>query len=80
MLLRTCWHRIFILLALVCMCWNGSVARQENEQNEPSMESIPRVSTNNTTPAPTPPEDTGLELEHPRKTSGNFSTNDSLYY
>ena len=62
------------------MCWNGSVARQENEQNEPSMESIPRVSTNNTTPAPTPPEDTGLELEHPRKTSGNFSTNDSLYY
>ena len=81
MLLRTCWHRNFILLALVCMCWNGSVARQkkqENEQNEPSTESIPRVSTNTTTPATTPPEDTGLELKHPRKTSGNFSTNDTL--
>lgn len=73
MLLRTCWHRNFILLALVCMCWNGSVAHQkkrENEHNEPSTESIPRVSTNATTPAPTPPEDTGLELEQPRKTSG----------
>lgn len=82
MFLRTCWHRNFILLALVCMCWNGSVARQkkqENEHNEPSIESTPRVSANATTPAPTTPQDKGLELEQPRKTSGNFSTNDTLH-
>lgn len=64
------------------MCWTGSVARQkkqENEHNEPSIESIPRVSANTTTPAPTPLEETGLELEQPRKTSGNFSANDTLH-
>lgn len=65
------------------MCLKGSVARQkeqENEQNEASTEYIPRVSTNATTPTPTPPEDTGLELEQPRKTSGNFSTNATPCY
>lgn len=60
------------------MCWNGSVARQkkrENEHNEPSAatQSNPRVSANATTATPTPQLDTGLELEQPHKTSGNFS-------
>lgn len=55
------------------MCWNGSVARQKNRENEPSIEANPRVSGNATTATPTPPEDTGLELEQPRQTSGNFN-------
>ncbi|KAJ7381242.1 Sclerostin domain-containing protein 1 [Desmophyllum pertusum] len=72
-LFRTCWHRNFILLVLVCMCWNGSVARQkarEHEQNEPSTQSTPRVSANATTATTTTPKEQGLELEQPHKTSG----------
>lgn len=75
-LFRTCWHRNFILLVLVCVCWNGSVARQkarEHEQNEPSTQSTPRVSANATTATTTTPKEQGLELEQPHKTSGNFS-------
>lgn len=57
------------------MCWDGSVARQkalETEQNEPSTESTPRVAVNSTTGPTTEPEEKSLELEQPRKTSGNF--------
>lgn len=67
------WHRNFILVALVCVCWDRSVARQnaqENEQNEASTESTPRVTANSTTNSTTAPEERTLELEQPHQTSG----------
>lgn len=75
-LLRRCWRGNFILLAVVCTCLNGIVARQkarEHEHNEPSTQSTPRVSPNATTATPTTPEETGLELEQPHQTSGNLT-------
>lgn len=72
-LFTSCWHRNFVFLALVCMCCDGSLARQkalETEQNEASTESTPSVTTNTTIAPTTAPEERSLELEQPKKTSG----------
>ena len=60
------------MLALVCMCWHKSVARQ-NEPNEPSTEATPRVTTNSTAGPTTAPEETDLELGQPDKTPGDLN-------
>lgn len=71
-LFSTRWHRNFVVLVLICICSDGSAARQnaqENEQNEAFTESTPRVTTNSTAGLTTVPEEASFELEQPRKTS-----------